>query len=306
MTALTEQEGGWVAELASRLRLIQADTAESSPEQRREYLREEVERNLKSLAPANRKRHVEALIARFPVGGQDVAGVSSPPPTPQVPSPIPETPEQIMERFLVSVKGLPEERVFEMGRRLSEAGLELVDRDSLLLVISDEQGKALGLPVGQQPNLRRMVELTVQLVKMLQDMERTALGSLRDISPKSAQLKRTQDFRQAAARFLTNENESLDPVMREMKSLLGGLMGAVHQGCKDFGREYVGRLSPSAIEDVVIGEGKGGLLFGPSKQQLFWDKYSDLAKDYATADLVERRIKDCLARFLETKVSGGR
>src|ERR1700681_1212555 len=72
VTVLTEQESNWVSELAGRLRLIQADAAATTPEKRREFLQEEVARNFKPLPPANRKRFLEALLARFPVAGQIV------------------------------------------------------------------------------------------------------------------------------------------------------------------------------------------------------------------------------------------
>ena len=71
---------------------------------------------------------------------------------------------------------------------------------------------------------------------------------------------------------------------------------------KDFGRDYLSRFSPAAIEDVVAGE--GGKLFGPNKKERCWDKYTDLANDFATPDLIDRRIKDCLAAFIERTRSG--
>jgi hypothetical protein len=54
-----------------------------------------------------------------------------------------------------------------------------------------------------------------------------------------------------------------------------------------------------------MGEG-GGSLFGKNKKERCWDKYVRLAKDYETPDLVDRRIRDCLAKFVEEKVLGGR
>src|SRR2546423_11511651 len=70
VTVLTEQESDWVSELANRLRLIQADAVSSTPEKRREFLQEEVARHFKPVPPANRKRFLEALLARFPIAGQ--------------------------------------------------------------------------------------------------------------------------------------------------------------------------------------------------------------------------------------------
>lgn len=53
--------------------------------------------------------------------------------------------------------------------------------------------------------------------------------------------------------------------------------------------------------------GEGGVgIFGKNKKERCWDKYVRLAKDFETADLVDRRIRDCLAAFAEKKVLGGR
>jgi hypothetical protein len=50
-TTLTDQEDQWINECAARLRLIQADAVTLSPEKRREYLQEEMERSLKNSPP---------------------------------------------------------------------------------------------------------------------------------------------------------------------------------------------------------------------------------------------------------------
>ena len=128
---------------------------------------------------------------------------------------------------------------------------------------------------------------------------------MKELSPRSSLLKRPQDFRNAVAQFLTQDEASMEPQVRVVASLLGALLAAMLGGGKDFGRQYVERLSPSAIEDVVMGEGGVGI-FGKNKKERCWDKYVRLAKDFETADLVDRRIRDCLAAFAEKKVLGGR
>src|SRR5215475_8186716 len=103
MTVLTEQESDWVNALAGRLRLIQADAASKPAEERLGYLQEEVARNLKSVPPANQRRYLDALLARFPVRGQvpSLAAVSAPVAPPPPPQPVrkEETPEETIERF---------------------------------------------------------------------------------------------------------------------------------------------------------------------------------------------------------------
>ena len=291
--------------MANRLRLIQSDTASASPEARRELLGEEVTRSLKDVPTANRKRFLQALLARFPVAGEIAKSAPAALPV-AAPVRVDETPERVLERFLAVAAKLSEAKRAELAKRLSEAGLAWVDRSALVLEISDELRQKLGLQADQQPRLTRVVELAVFLVDALCRVDENALKTMRELAPRSPLLKRPEDFRRTAARFLTTENESLEPQWRTMRGLLGALLAAMLGGGKDFGKDYVERLSPAAIEDVVVSEGGGGLLFGPNKKERCWDKYKDLAGDYATSDMINHRIRDCLAAFVEKTLLGAR
>ena len=308
-TTLTEQESGWINECAGRLRLIQTDAATAAPEKRHEYLQEEVARSLKEVAPANRQRYVQALIARFPVAGQIVSS-AAPVPAPASP-PVAESVDELMERFIAAAANLPEEKRTEFSKRLLGAGFVLVDRDALVLEISDELRQKLGLPADQQPNLKRLVELAVFLVDALCVLDERALKTMRELDPRSPLIKRAVDFRTAAARFLIQETESLEAQWGAMRGLLGGLLAAILLGGNDFGKKFVGRFSPSAIEDVLRKEGKtgGGVLggmIGPSKKDRCWDRYEELERAYDSPDKVARIIKDCLKDIVERTVLSGR
>src|ERR1017187_4153451 len=159
MTALTEQESKWVDELAGRLRLIQAGAATTGAEKRREYLQEEVARQFAEVPPGNRKRYLTALVARFPVCGRLAGLGSAMVAAPPAPKPVEENAEQILERFLIAAAGVSEERRLEMARRLAEKGLAWFDRDALVLDLSEELRRKLGVPAGQQLRATRLVEL---------------------------------------------------------------------------------------------------------------------------------------------------
>ena len=310
MIALTEQESGWIGQVANRLRLIQADSSSSTPDKRREYLAEEIARQLKGTPPANRKRYLESLLARFPIAGQIVkhaSAASAPTPAP-VAAPPPETFEQLLQRFLKAAAALPEPERAEAAKRVGQAGLAAVDTDAVLLEVTAELQQGLGLPADQQPRLQSLVQLCVLLVEVLQRLDQTALGTMRELSPRSSLLKRPQDFRAAAAQFLTRDSAPIEPQVRMVSSLFGTLLAAMLGGGREFGRHYVERLSPGAIEDVIMGEGGGSSIpgFGKSKKERCWDKYVVLAKEFETPDLVDRRIRECLAAFVEKKVMAGR
>lgn len=308
---LTEDESAWIAKVAGRLRLIQADAAASPAAERREYLREELARHVKSLLPANRQRILQALLNRFPVGGQ-VPLAAAADPAPATPAePVAESPEQQLERLVAAAQMLSPEQGAELARRLQEVGVlpdvgAVSTRD-----LPAPVRQSLGLAAGQTLYWEQLIHLTAWLVEMFHQMDQQAMATMRELSPRSLLLNRTQDFRTAAARYLLRENQAFETQARAMRSLFGALFLAILGGGREFGRQFVDQLCPAAIEEVVAVESNkgalGGLLgIGPSKKEKCWDKYRDLADAYDSVDKVDRQWKDCLAAFVEKKVFGGR
>jgi hypothetical protein len=307
--ALTEQESTWVADLAGRLRLIQADTASSAPEKRREYLHEEIVRGLKGVPPADRKQRLEGLLTQFPVAGKIGASMPAPAPAPAA-RPAPETPEQIFERFISAASGLSEAQRSAFSKKLYDAGFAWVDQDALVMEVSDELRQKLGLQQGQQPRLARVMQLALSLTDALDHLDQAALATMQEIAPKSQHGKRRQSFRTAAVRFLTAEEEAepIEPYLKVISALLIALLKASARGGKEFGKRFIEGLAPTGIEDVIEGEGKKGMgILGPSKMERCWERYKLLYdRDYKTADLVERRIKEAFAAFIEKDIATGR
>ena len=299
-TVLTEDELGLVNDCAARLRVIQGDAVAIEADKRCEYLNEEVTRSFKVLTPARRRGCLEALLARFPVAGQLAKSVSQAPTV--VAAPVPLTPEQLIERLVAVAAEVPEEQRADFARRLSDAGLSWVDKEALELEVSKELQTRFGLPPDRQPRLERVVKLASLVVQSLHDLDRTATIAIKDLYPRSAYLNRAQDFRQATGQYLAGNTDEIEPQIRVSAALLGGMLAALLGGGRDFGRQFVEKYSPSAIEEVVFSEGAKGFM-GPSKKERCWDKYCSLSKDIATPELVDRWLKDCLGRFAD---SGGK
>jgi len=303
VTVLTEQEISWISEVAGRLRLIQADTVAAAPEQRREYLMEEVARNLETVAPAQRKRYLEALLSRFPVAGQIIepAPAATSPPIPE-----PVSADQLLAQLLVVASELPQEKRNQLSKRLAAAGLAPAPPGAPTLEIPEELRKALGLGAGLQPRLDRLAQLGGILIEMVHRLNDRAVDTMRDLFPKNPLLERPPDFRLAATQFLTGESESVDAQVRMVSSFLGSLLVALQGGGKDFGRHYLEKYSPSAILEVVESEKQFGLLpWQQTKHECCWSKYVDLAKEISTPDLIDRKIKERLAAFVKQWGLGG-
>ncbi len=303
---LSDQEGAWVQQLANRLRLVQVDAGAATPQQRREFLNEEIAHHLKGVSPARRKPLLETLLERFPVGGQIAKSAAvAPAPSPTAAPAAPETFDALFARFLKAAGDLPEAKRQEATKKLMEAALLPAGAPPPAPDAPEDLAQLLGLPAGQSVRLANVVRLCAALLDVFQRLDQTALGTMREVAPRSQLLRRPQDFRTAVLRYLSGEDDSIDAQVRMVSGLVGALLAAILGGGRDFGRHYVERLSPSAIEDVVMGEG-GSSIFGKSKKERCWDKYVLLAREFETPDLVDRRVRDCVAAFVEKKVLGAR
>ncbi len=303
MTTLNEKEITFVGELVDRLRLIQADTANAPAKERHELLNEELTRSLKEFPPPNRKRYLEALLARLPSGGFVLE--PSAPAAPPEPAKPPETFEQLRDRFIQAAGALPPEKRQDLTRRLSDVGLAPTSREPSPVEISKELRTRLGLAPDQEPKIEYVVRLCLELVEVFQKFDERALGTMAELSKKSQLLRRRQDFRISAGQYVVTGSDAVEAHVRVVSALVGSFMAAVLGSGKEFARQYVERFSPEAIEDIVTSEG-GSKLFGPRKGELCWQKYREIAERYVKYDVIERELKDCVVRFMEKTVSAER
>ena len=303
-TTLTDDELDRVNQCASRLRLIHSDSATLSPERRREYLHDVISQSFKDDSPANRKRLLEALLARFPMAGR-MPTETAPAPA-AAPAPVPETPQALLERFLKLSADLPQEQKTAFIKKLSEAGYVAPTAQSSGaggLEITDSIRQRLGIQPGRDVNPQRLVEVTILFLQTLRDLDRAATLTLKELQPRSALLNRPKVFWALPGQFVTGETQEIEPFFRTVSALLGGMLAAMMGGGKDFGRQYGEKYSPSAIEQVVEGEGGGSLIpgIGRNKAERCWDKYKNLYKDIATPDLMDKWVRDCLGKFVDSR-----
>ncbi|HXC35162.1 MAG TPA: hypothetical protein VNV43_04765 [Candidatus Acidoferrales bacterium] len=303
-TTLTDDELDRINQCASRLRLIQSDSAALAPERRREYLHDEISQSFKEVSPANRKRLLEALLTRFPSGGP-----TSAPPAPVSPAAAgPDTPQLLLERFLKLAAQLPQEEKAAFARRLAEAGIGApAERAPVGFEITDAMRQRLGIQPGREPNPQRLIEVTALLLQTLHDLDRAAMLTLKELNPRAALLNRPKGYWAAPGQYMAGDSKEIESFFRTVSALLGGMLAAMLGGGRDFGRQLVERYAPSAIEQVVEGEGGGSFIpgMGRSKTDRCWDKYKTISKDIATPDLVDKWVRDCLGKFVEARTRIG-
>jgi hypothetical protein len=304
-TVLSEQEMAQVNDLASRLRRIQMDAATAPPEKRRDLLQEELARSLKGAAPASRQSQLKVLLTRFPVAGQilRMAPVAAPP-APPAPPPAPPTLDQLLEQFLTAAAGIPVAKRTEISSRLAKAGLGSADGPAAGLEVGAELRDKFGLGSNQQPQAQRIVELAAQLTELCAKLDQATFNTWIALSRSNPSVRRHQDLRVAVARRLAGEGEELDPRLQAISALVGGLQVALLKGGKEFERYYTERFAPQAINDVVEGEGGGGLF--KNKKERCWDKYCERAKDFAAPGVIEKHLNDSFVKQVENVVRANR
>ena len=305
MTVLSEQESGQINSDANRLRLIQADAAGAAPEKRRDHLREELERIVKPMPPASRKSYLKALLARFPVAGQVPASAPAAPAPVAAPAdaPAPKTPEDLLALFVDAASTLPDDRRAELSKKLYEKGFAWVDKGALEVEIGDEVRQRFGLPAGQQPRVERVVELAAWLVELSWRLDQTTFNVWGELSRNSPLVKRHQDFRAAAARFLTGDNQVIESHLSGFATLVGALLVALQKGGKEFESYYAQRFSPQAVEEIVIAEGVGAF---QNRKERCWNKYREMAKDFTAPGVIDKQIKDSFVKIVEATIRGSR
>jgi len=222
---------------------------------------------------------------------------------PVAPAPPPPSAAELLERFLDAAEKLSAEQRAEMSRRLCENGFGTADGSPVEMELSDELRQRFGLPPGQEPRLARVVELAAWLVDLCWRLDQTTFNAWGEMAKNSPLVKRHQDFRAVAARFLSGDDEVIEAHLSAFSTLLGALLVAMQQGGKEFERYYTQRFSPQAIEQNVATEGVGML---QNKNDRCWKKYRDLAKDFAAPGVIDKQIKDTFVKVVDATFRGNR
>ena len=302
VTLLTEPEQLLVEQCAQQLRIIQSDASQLTVEQRNEYYAETIKHAFKGRGPGDHRRLLTALLERFPVAGRLWAGET---PVAEVPRPEPETPEILLEKFIRAAHSLAAGQREAFIQRLADEGLAFSRPATATsaLEVSPELRQKLGIPAGQNPDPERLVQLLTALLQTLNELDRTAYTTLKEI--KRLNGPRSFDLWAVAGQYLTGSGENANQALRPSAVVLAGLMAGILGGGKEFSRQFSQKYSPDAIEQIVASEGKSGFM-GPSRDERCWQKYQKLYQDIETPEALDRWLKECLAKFVELGARSGR
>jgi len=302
VTLLTEAEQLLVEQCAQKLRILQSDASQLTMEQRNEYYAETIKNTIKGQPPSDQRRLLNGLLERFPVAGRLCMGET---PALKDLSPEPETPGAILEKFILAARSAGGGEREAFIQKLLDAGFS-VSRPvaaTSAVEVTPELRQKLGIPLGQNPDPERLVQLLAALLQSLNELDRTAYNTLKEI--KRLNSPRSFELWSVAGQYLVGSGDNINQALRPSSVVIAGLMAGILGGGKEFSRQFSQKYSPDAIEQIVASEGKSGFM-GPSHDERCWQKYQKLYQDIETPEALDRWLKECLAKFVEFGTRGGR
>jgi hypothetical protein len=309
MTAHLSDEALWAVGLGARLRMLQASFADDDAAARRDYIAEELEREIREIPASRRKAYLEALAERFP--GWESATVPADEVVPEAAPIVDSSPESLVMQLTALAGTLSDADRRELADRLQEAGFALTVTLSAAAQETDdipaELQKKLSLDPNQALDRKRAMRLVAVLIDLVVTMDQVAWNVWKNLAPNS-RVRRdpgpTGDLRKVAGPFLVGDPEvstaQVTQLLDKTRQLIAGLLAAVGATGEAFARQYLTRFSPQSIKEAADAE--PGFFIGP--EQRCWRKYTQLFNDVSGVT-IENEIANAIVKYTEDLILGG-
>lgn len=300
-SASLPEPGDWAATLGNRLRYLQSNLGEETPESRQGYLEDELRRALQAVPASRRGAYLEALAERFPTW--ELATV-----TVQTPSSVTQaTPEETIKAFLQLVPQLSVERRAELSKELAGAGLVPVTGRPL-------EGEALAdivakLKMGPDDPIDpvRLGKLFAGLADVAMTLDQLAWNLWKSAAPRSQVRRDTSqgDLRLQLRRALGGDPEvsaaQVQKTLESTRQLIAGLLAGLGPAGRNFARRFLQKHAPEAVREAVRAEGPSGLF--ANAEARCWKKYTDLSAELTEAS-IEADVQDAVVKYAEELIRG--
>ncbi len=299
MDSYLTEEALWASGLASRLKLLQANCADDAPATRQTYITEEIDRALKGVVPAKRKLYLDALAELFPAwqSGQTV---------PIAPTPLsaaPESPSELLARFIQVVSTLPPETKAEFVQKLREADIVPESGPAATIELAPDAQKKVGLPPGTPLHIERAVKLLVIESEAVLALDQLGWTLWKQMASRST-IRKDFEMVKLSGQYLGGDAEvstqQLIQALEKTRRLVAGLMGAVGRAGNTYAKKLVARLSPEVIEDLAKMERK----WTESVEVTAWRIFQRLAKEHLSEPAIENGIQEAMVKVAEDLMTG--
>lgn len=301
-------EISWAMRVGARLQMLQASFADDDASARTGYVEEEIEHALRDVPAGRRAAYLEALAERFPsweVRPSAAAAAQASAPAEALPS----SPEELVNKLASMAGELSEDARWSLSYRLQQAGFAIAvpaagssDTDE----IPPELQKRLSLEPGLAIDRKRALRLTAVLIDLVVTMDQISWSLWKNLAPNSI-VRRDPgpagDLKKLAGPYLLGDNEvsttQLTQVLDKTRQLIAGLLAAIGATGEAFARQFLGRYSPQAIQELA--EADPGFFIGA--EQKCWRKYIQVFNELSGV-AIEKEITGTIAKYTENLILG--
>ncbi len=288
----------WAASLVTRLKYLQTNLTEASPENRQVYMEEELRRALQELPLEKRGSYLYALAQAFPEWELAAATVTAPAAAAR------QTPDEIVRAFVQLAPSLTGEQREKVKQQLAALGLVLPSPQPLEGEALTGVRTKLKLDSEDPINVTQLAKLFAAYAEAMLALDQLAWNVWRNAAPKSP-IRRDiaqGDLRTVTRRALAGDAESavaqaaVQKQLEASRQLVAGLLAGLGPAGKNFARRYQQRYTPDAVREVVRAEGGKGDL-------QFWKKHTELAAE-VTETVIEDDVQAAVVKYAEDLMRG--
>jgi hypothetical protein len=298
------------AQLANRLRAIQVDLSEQTPQTRQEYISDEIKRVLAEIPPTQRPEFLSTLAEHFPswdenvVAKQRVAGggqtetiVGSKTDAMEL-----QDPAFLVQRLCDLAPKLPQAQKEALIARLVDAGLAPVSGPAWPAEPLSKLAGRLQLDDGLQPHAGHTLELLQMLSELAMSIEQIAWNMWKAIVPNS-NLRRGTPLQRIMSRFLADDPDvprgQVSQELERLRKVNAALLSSVGQTGRQFAHKYASKLAPAEIESAVRTAPKK--MFA-AIEVACWKKYVELAAENLDEAAIDHEIREIVREFVESVI----
>lgn len=289
----------WAASQVTRLKYLQGNLAEATPENRQALLEEEMRRALQELPLEKRGSHLYALAQAFPEWELAAATAIAPATGAR------QTPDEVIKSFLQLVPSLAGEQREQVKQQLAALGLVIssgspIEGEALVAIRTKLKLDAEDPISGPQ-----LAKLFATYAEAMLALDQLAWNVWRNVAPKSPVRRDVAqgDLRTVTRRALSGDAESAAAVVQVQKQLeasrqlIAGLLAGLGPAGKNFAKRYQARYTPDAVRELVRAEGGG------KNDAQFWKKHTELAAEI-TETVIEDDVQAAVVKYAEDLMRG--
>lgn len=290
----------WAEALATRLKYLQANLPDATPEVRQAQIEQELGRALQELPVEKRASHLYALTQAFPEWDMAAATAIAPAKGARL------TPEEIVRAFLQVAPQLDGEQRKQVKQQLAALGLLAASDQPLEGAALTGVRAKLKLEAEDPVNAAQLARLFALYAEAMLALDQLAWNVWRNAAPKSPIRRETPqgDLRTVTRRALAGgpaADEALAHVQKQLEAsrqLVAGLLAGLGPAGKNFARRWQQRYTPDAIRETLRAEGGG------TGDAQLWKKYAELAAEI-TETVIEDDVQAAVVKYAEDLMRGG-